>query len=200
MNTEDYFGLRFWIDWTVWAQLHRKFLWKIYEICHREITGLASTYHIRIHTFPFHSAFIEDWRWILKFELVHCVTLKIWKKSGSLINLEGSFLSWLLLLTLGNLFVPRGNQVGVHLEGFKCWCKCDAVHTYTYIDFKYDEAPPNEVDNDDVHLELVHPPTDGGGGQEETLGSFQIVFHQSVRLSVPVLVSLQYNLRDECRL
>ena len=50
------------------------------------------------------------------------------------------------------------------------------------------------IHHDKVHLELVHPPTDRRGGQKETLGSFQIVFHQSVCLRVPVLVRLKYYL------
>ena len=44
--------------------------------------------------------------------------------------------------------------------------------------------------HDDVHLELVDPPTDGGCGQEEALSSFHIVLQHCVRLDIPVLVRL----------
>ena len=73
-------------------------------------------------------------------------------------QLGGKFFSRLLLLTFRDLFVPRGDEVGVHLENVKFWLKGSAVHIYISILFTMMLKLPirNEVGYDDVHCGEVH--------------------------------------------
>ena len=61
-----------------------------------------------------------------------------------------------LLLTLGNMLVPEGNKLRIHL----------AIEQVKLVE---------HINLISLHLELVHPPAYGRRSQEERLSSLHIV-------------------------